>query len=153
MNGIPDNCEAGTIIPYCTAGTSVNGCSPTLTTIGTPSVSQPSGFYVVTTGNDGQRNGGFFYGITGAQATPFAAGYMCVRAPRQRTPVINTGGGIGLCNGAQFEDINVFATTHPGALGVPLMTGITYYFEGYNRDSGSPGNLVMSSAAAVTFLP
>jgi hypothetical protein len=152
-NGIPDNCEAGAIIPYCTAGTSVGGCSPTMSTNGTPSASQANGFFAVTFGNDGQRSGGLFYGITGAQSTPFAAGYMCVRAPRQRMPTVSTGGTAGQCDGAIFVDVNVFAATHPGALGVPLTTGVTYYFEGYNRDPASPGTLVMSSAVAVTFLP
>jgi hypothetical protein len=152
LNGTPDNCEAGTVIPYCTAGTSVNGCSPVLSTTGTPSISGTN-FYVLTTGNDGVRNGGFFYGITGAQSNPFAAGFMCVKAPRQRTPVTLTGGNVGLCDGALFINVNSFAATHPGALGIPLMTGITYYWEGYNRDPSSPGALVMSSAAAVTFQP
>jgi hypothetical protein len=155
LNGIPDSCQPGAILVYCSSGTSVNGCVPSISTFGTPSASQPNGFYVSAFGNDGQRFGQFFYSITGVQQTPFDAGYMCVQAPRQRmgAPFL-TGGTAGSCNGALFIDVNVFAAANPGAIGVPLQAGgITYYFEGYNRDPASPGGLVMTNAVGVTFVP
>ena len=82
-----------------------------------------------------------------------AAGSCASRAAPAHDQPVNTGGNVGLCNGALFIDVNTFATAHPSALGVPLATGISYYFQGYNRDSASPGTMVMSNAAAVTFLP
>ena len=154
-NGVPDSCQPGAILVYCSSGTSVNGCVPTIGTFGTPSASQPNGFYVATFGNDGQRFGQFFYSITGVMQAPFNAGYMCVQGPRQRmgTPFL-TGGVAGACNGALFIDINVYATLNPTSIGIPLQAGgISYYFQGYNRDPASPGGLVMTNAVGVTFLP
>jgi hypothetical protein len=63
-----------------------------------------------------------------------------------------TGGTAG-AYGALFIDINVYGIANPGSIGQPPQTGLSYYFQGYNRDPASPGGLVMTNAVGVTFLP
>ena len=138
---------------YCTAGTSLNGCVPTLSATGSPSASAGSGFVVTASGTDGNRNGLIYYGIAPA-GMPFAAGYLCIAAPRQRMGQAQfTGGTPGGCDGSLSVDLQVFAAGHPAALAMPLTAGMTLYFQASVRDNGSPENRVMSDAIAVTLAP
>ncbi len=157
-NGIPDECECGDST-YCTSGTSMNGCVPTISGAGTPSASAPSGYTVSVTGMDPLRPAGMFYGL-GAAATQINPGgggtsYFCTTAPRQRliTPMPNTGGSSG-CDGSLSVDLNNWMTTHPLGLGSPFLAGQTLYVQSFNRDNGNPSKgLVLSNGLAVTLCP
>jgi len=157
LNGnlIPDNCEGGLPITYCTSGTSVAGCVPSIAAAGVASVGAPSGFTLTVSNVPGQRFGIIYYSITGPQVpgTPFGAGYLCVLPPRQRMGNSFSNGTTGLCDGALVEDFLNFVATHPAALGVPFTAGQTVNFQGATRDSGSPLNQVMSDAIQVTLIP
>lgn len=138
---------------YCTAGTSLNGCVPTLSATGSPSAAAASGFVISASGVDGNRNGLLYYGIA-PTSMPFAAGYLCIAAPRQRMGQAQyTGGTAGGCDGSLSVDLQTFATGHPAALAMPLTAGMTLYFQASVRDNGSPENRVMSDAIAVTLAP
>lgn len=138
---------------YCTAGTSLNGCVPTLSAVGSPSASAANGFVITASGVDGNRNGLLYYGLAPSNL-PFAAGYLCVAAPRQRMGQAQfTGGTAGGCDGALTVDLQTFATGHPAALAMPLTAGMTLFFQASVRDNGSPDNRVMSDAIAVTLAP
>lgn len=138
---------------YCTAGTSLNGCVPSMSANGIPSVSAASGFVVTASGVDGVRNGQIYYGLAPSSA-PFGAGLLCVAAPRQRMgTAIFTGGTAGACDGSMSADLQLFATGHPNALAIPLTAGTTLFFQCTVRDNGNLGNRVMSDAIAVTLLP
>lgn len=138
---------------YCTAGTSLNGCVPTLSATGSPSAAAASGFVITASGVDGNRNGLLYYGIA-PTSLPFAAGYLCIAAPRQRMGQAQfTGGNAGACDGSISFDLQIFAAGHPAALAMPLTAGTTLFFQASVRDNGSPENRVMSDAIAVTLAP
>ncbi|MCY3002152.1 MAG: proprotein convertase P-domain-containing protein [Planctomycetota bacterium] len=138
---------------YCTAGTSLNGCVPTLSATGSPSAAAANGFVITASGVDGNRSGLLYYGLA-PSGLPFAAGYLCIAAPRQRMGQAQfTGGTAGACDGSISVDLQTFATGHPAALAMPLTAGTTLFFQASVRDNGSPENRVMSDAIAVTLAP
>jgi hypothetical protein len=53
-NSIPDACEGA--FTCCTAGSSTNGCTPSMSTHGTPSVSQPWGCFLRCGGLEGKKS-------------------------------------------------------------------------------------------------
>lgn len=158
-NGIPDECECGAA-NYCTGGTSLNLCAPTISGVGTPSATAVSGYTISTAGMDGLRPSGMFYGLAAA-ANPINAGgggtsFFCTTNPRQRliTPLPNTGGTGGACDGGLSVDLNTWLSTHPGGLGNPFAAGQILYVQGFNRDSGNPSKgLVLTGGLAVTLCP
>jgi hypothetical protein len=154
-NQIPDNCEPGVTVSYCTAGTSLAGCVPTMSAAGVASASATSGYSLTVSNVNGQRFGIIYYSITGAHPTPppFGAGLLCVNAPRQRMGNTFSNGTAGLCDGVLVEDFLGFVATHPGALGVPFAAGMTVNFQATVRDNGNLQNRVMSDALQVTLLP
>lgn len=133
---------------YCTAGTSLNGCSAQLNASGLASASAASGFVVSASGVDGARSGLLYYGLSGPLATPFAAGsssYRCVAAPYQRTPVLSSNGVSGTCNGSFSLDWNAYRAGSPLALGAPFLGGESVWIQAWWRDSGAPGNAQLSN--------
>lgn len=160
-NGVPDECECLNVgASYCTAGVSNNSCSPVVSGSGSPSASAASGYVVTCSGMDGLRPSGMFYGL-GAAANPINAGgggtsFYCTTSPRQRliTPMPNTGGTAGACDGAISVDLNAWLSTHPSGLGSPFGAGQTLYVQAFNRDNGNPSKgLVFSGGLAVTLCP
>jgi hypothetical protein len=125
---------------YCTAGVTTHGCQPSIAGVGTPSASQSSGFSVTITRVEAQRNGLIFYG-TAQTAVAWAIGstsFVCVAPPVQRTPIINSGGTSGGCDGALTLDFNSFMSSNPTAFGSPFMTGEVFYAQGWFRDPAAP---------------
>lgn len=140
---------------YCTAATSQNGCTPTITAHGSPSASAGSGFDIVTSGVDGQRSGMIFYGTAGPASFLWGAGpaVLCVRAPLQRTGMQNTGGEVGECDGSLGFDLGLWIATQPGALGQPFGAGDTVWAQGWWRDPGAAKNTNLTNGIEVTLLP
>jgi hypothetical protein len=156
LNGIPDDCEFGLAYPYCTAGTSTNGCVPSISGTGTPSIAATSGFTVACTSLEGQKNALIFYGVTGKKAAVWAPGsssFLCVKSPTQRTPAGNTGGTVGACDGSFSLDFLSYINTHPAALGTPFSAGDLVYFQTWYRDPSAPGTTNLSDALQVTMAP
>jgi hypothetical protein len=105
----------GTVVNYCTPGTSASGCTPTLTSAGAPSASAPSGFAVAALLVDGDKNGLFFFGANGRQANPWGNGtsYQCVAPPVQRGGLLTSSGTPGSCDGAFTQDMNAHWQAKP----------------------------------------
>ncbi|MBL8802959.1 MAG: LamG domain-containing protein [Planctomycetes bacterium] len=138
-NGIPDDCETP-IVTYCTAGTTVHGCVPSILGAGTPSAHAASGFDIVVSNVPGQRFGTIFYGFY-QLVTPWAPGsgsYKCIAFPIQRTGDRQSGGTAGQCNGELRLDFNAWRAANPGALGTPYVAGQVIYAQGWFRDPGAP---------------
>lgn len=136
-----------TIASYCTAGTSTQGCTPSLSASGTPDANAGSGFVVTANGVDGQRNGLCLYGVDGSASIPFGgANVLCIRPPVQRLPVANSGGTSGACDGQLSFDWNQFVATHPQSLGAPFAGGETVWLQLWIRDPQSPIGAVLSNA-------
>lgn len=142
----------GNIQTYCTAGTSVQGCLPSISGVGVPNVLANSGFDLVVSNVPGQRYGTIFYGFY-SYITPWAPGspsFKCVASPVQRMGNISTGGTIGQCNGELRLDFNAWMTANPAALGGPFAQGQTIRAQGWYRDPAAPGQTNLSNAIAFT---
>jgi hypothetical protein len=140
---------------YCTASTSSGGCVATMSATGNPSASASSGFVLDVTGVPGQRSGLVFYGVTGRVEIPWGTGtgYLCVKAPTQRTPVATSGGTLGSCDGSLSLDWNAFMSTQPGALGHPRVAGLRVQGQAWYRDPPSPKSTVLSDAIEFVLTP
>ncbi len=140
---------SGPVSSYCTAGTTTNGCVPTLSWTGTFAPFTPSGFVIACNSAEGQRAGLMFYGINGPLSAPWAVGsssFLCVKAPVQRMSFQNSGGTAGACNGSFVEDFNTWTFTHPSALGSPYLPGTTFNLQTWYRDPPAPGTTNLSDA-------
>ncbi len=156
-NGTPDQCEAcPNILSYCTAGTTTNGCVPSMSSTGTPSIGAGAGFEVRATGIEGQKQALLFYGISGpnnAPWTPNSSSRLCVRTPVQRMPSAGTGGAANACNGAIALDFLGFLSANSNALGQPFAAGMVVNMQAWFRDPPAPGTTNLSNALQFTFCP
>jgi hypothetical protein len=142
--------------PYCTAGTSTNGCVPSISSTGSASATAGSGFTLSVTNIDGQRASVLFYGVNGPIASPWGAGsssFLCVKAPTQRMLAHNTGGTAGACDGLLSEGWNAFIAANPGALGQPFSGGEAVWAQGWFRDPASAKTTALSNALVFTVGP
>jgi subtilisin-like proprotein convertase family protein len=143
---------------YCTpnAGGTSNGCVPTIAGTANPNVSH-SNFCVITVSNvEGLQSGLIFYGSNGALNLPWCTGgnsYFCVRQPTERTPVQNSGGASGQCNGALSVNWNAFQVAHPTALGNPWLAGAKANVQGWFRDPTACKTTFLSQALELTYQP
>ena len=113
-------------VAYCTAGTSTNGCVPSISSTGTPSSAATSGFFIDVANVEGQKQGLVFYGLSGPVAAPVTLGspsFFCVKSPTQRLNAQNSGGTLGACDGNLSRDWLAFVAANPGALGAPFSAG------------------------------
>lgn len=137
---------------YCTSGTTTHGCVPHLSPIGTPSASAATAFQVSASGLEGEKPGLFFYGLSGALATPWSSqgSFLCVKAPVQRTRFSFPGGVAGQCNGQLVLDWNAYLQATPVALGQPFQAGDRVWLQGWFRDP--PSQKTTSLTDALSFL-
>lgn len=142
--------------PYCTSGTSANGCQPTIDASANPSASYSSPCSIQVSGLDGQRNGAIFYGLQPLpQLWCFSTGssYLCVQVPTYRSLAQSSGGTAGACNGSMTLDWNAFMQASPNALGQPWGVGDKAYFQCWYRDPASCRFSSMSNAVELTVAP
>jgi hypothetical protein len=112
---------------FCTAGTSSNGCLPTLSANDQPHVTGTGTCQIVASGVEGVRTGMLFYGIDNLWFTPLPWGagssFLCVKSPIQRTAAQSSGGILNTCSGVLSLDWQAFQAEHPSALGAPWNVG------------------------------
>ncbi|MCC7012419.1 MAG: hypothetical protein IT454_07665 [Planctomycetes bacterium] len=148
-----------TVFPhsYCTAGTSANGCSATLSASALPSASAATACTLTVGGVDGQRAGVIFYGLAQTAlpwcSTGAGASFLCVKAPTMRTGARSSGGTSGACDGQLTLDWNAFHAAHPYALGAPWQAGDIVYVQGWFRDALACKSTAMSDALALKLVP
>jgi len=156
-NGAPDQCEAcPNVISYCTAGTTTNGCTATMSSTGSPSLATASGFVLRATGVEGQKTGLLFYGIFGPNNAPWAPGSssrLCVRSPVQRLTSVSTGGTANLCNGVIATDFRAYLVANPTSLGQPFAPGVVVNAQAWFRDPPAPGTTNLSNGLQFTMCP
>lgn len=112
-------------VVYCTSSTTSAGCTPTLSALGWPRVSQNSGFVVTCDDAPNNKAGLLFFSLGGRLSVPFGAGTFCVATPVVRTPVANSGGNpptVSDCSGQFSLDLNAYAK---GLLGVSAPAELT----------------------------
>ena len=140
---------------YCTAGTSTNGCTPTLSANANPNLAHSTPCTISATGVEGQKTGVLFYGLD-SLIQPWATGstsFLCVRLPTQRTLSQSSGGTVGTCSGTFTLDWNLFQTTTPGAVGQPWIAGEVACVQAWYRDPPAPKSTNLSNALRLTYLP
>lgn len=140
---------------YCTPSASTQGCTPTMTSSGSPSISNATDFTVRVGGADGQRAGMMFYGTSGRVAVPWAGtnGYMCVKSPIQRTELQFSGGTAGRCDGALSLDFLDWLSAHPSALGQPIAVGQTFNLQAWLREPSTAKTTAPSNALEFQWTP
>lgn len=129
--------QCGTTTVYCTAGTTSNGCVPSISGSGTASASASSGFTLAVANVEGQRAGLFFYGVSGPTAATWGAGgnsFLCVKTPTQRMGSQLSGGTFGACDGSFSQDWNAYRFANPGSLGNPFSGGDVVWAQAWFRD-------------------
>jgi hypothetical protein len=140
---------------YCTAGTTTNNCTASISAVGVPTLGSASGFTFVTTGLEGQKSGLHFYGVNGRTQVVWNGGTsrVCVRSPVQRMLTFNSGGTSGACDGASSDDWLAYLSTHPGSLGQPFAAGVTVNAQCWFRDPPAPGATNLSDGFEFVTLP
>jgi len=142
------------IAAYCTAGTSASGCQATLSASGTPSATAPSGFMLSAAAVEGAKDGLFFFGGNGRQASSWGNGtsYQCVAPPVRRSPLLIGSGTAGLCDGSFSQDLNaLWCPTCPKPQSNPG-SGATVQAQLWYRDPQNTSNQTTSLSDALEFV-
>lgn len=142
----------GSWATYCTAKVNSQGCTPTLSASGSPSVSPLAGpFQVRVQDLLNNMNGLLFYGYA-QQISPFQNGYLCVAAPVVRTGAQNAGGsasGVD-CTGKMTFDFNAYVQSGVDPL---LVVGATVFAQYWTRDPADPFGSNLSAGICFTLCP
>jgi hypothetical protein len=137
-------CSPGTW-GYCTAKVNSQGCTPSITSTGSPSATGGAGSFTIHAANMiNNKTGLLLYSIMSAD-TPFQGGTLCLAAPLVRTPPTNSGGNPGPddCSGTYQYDMGGRIAS---GIDVNLHVGTTAYAQWYQRDPQSPSAPVGLSA-------
>lgn len=154
-----DNWQVGapppSIANFCTAGTTSSGCVATLTSTGSPSVAQSSGFSIQAASVEGQKQGLFFYGVSGEVAFPWGttSSWFCVKTPTQRFALQNSGGTPGQCDGALSVDFLSYVSSTPWALGAPFSAGDNVWMQAWFRDPPSSKTTMLTDGLFFAMQP
>jgi hypothetical protein len=141
---------------YCTAGTTTNGCVPSISGVGSASASAGSGFTISVAGVEGQKLGLVFYGISGANALPWglmSTSFVCVKQPQQRMGQTSSGGTSDACDGVLSADWNAYIASHPSSLGQPFSGGETVWAQAWFRDPPAPKTTNLSDGLVFVVAP
>jgi hypothetical protein len=155
-NGVPDECEPCTSAPenYCTAGTSASGCNAVMYGLGVASASAGAGFELAAVNVEGGKDGLFFFGSNGRQASSWGSGtsFQCVVPPVSRAGLLPGVGTSGACDGVFSQDMNALwcpscpkPAKNPGA-------GATVQAQCWYRDPFNTSNQTTSLSDALEFV-
>lgn len=133
---------------YCTAKVNSLGCTPAIGASGTSSALATSGFVVSATNVRNQKLGLLLHSVSGRLTAPFQGGFLCVAAPRFRSPLQLSGGStVGNdCSGTYSFDMNAFAS---GAATQPALATVGTHVstQWWGRDPGAAAADTMLSDA------
>ena len=139
---------------YCTSKVNSSGCTPLVTWSGTPQVGNPGPFTVGAINVLNNKTGLLFYSSIGAQALTFQGGYLCGKAPIQRTALQSSMGNPppNDCSGSYSFDFNAYIATGQDPA---LVAGRTVWAQNWSRDPGfpPPDNTGLTNAVAFTIAP
>jgi hypothetical protein len=124
-----------------------------MSSTGVPTAGNSSGFVLVAEQIEGNKQGLVFYGNSGAVSSPWGTGFLCVKAPTQRTPTINSGGNTSACDGHLSLDWSSYVSTHPTSLGAPLTGGESFWAQAWFRDPAAAKTTNLSNALRFTVCP
>jgi hypothetical protein len=145
---------------YCTAKVNSLGCSPAISSSGTPSAGASDGFTVSAASVRNNKSGLLFYGVNGRASSPFQGATLCVKSPIQYTGGVNSGGTSAPaddCTGVYAIDMTAFA--HSSGTPVPLpallVPGTLVNCQFWGRDPGfaAPNNTTLSDGLEYSVCP
>jgi hypothetical protein len=152
--------ERGPLPPsaYCSSGTTTNGCNASVSATANPSVSFANACILSVTNVEGLKFGLVFYGVDNTNFAPVSwapgsTSLRCVKYPVQRTPLQNSGGTFGACDGSYVLDWNAYQSAQPFALGHPWSTGARGYAQAWFRDPLAVKSTNLSNAVEMTYVP
>jgi hypothetical protein len=151
-DNIDNNCDGFVDEPfvatYCTAGTTIHGCSARISASGVASTTQQAGFLITVSEVPGQRFGTIMYSFnaTAVSWSPLSSSYRCVAFPVQRLGDQFSGGVAGQCDGVLSIDFNSWRYNNPTALGSPFLPGMLLHAQGWFRDPAAPKQTNLSNA-------
>ncbi|HTF90740.1 MAG TPA: hypothetical protein VK843_20135 [Planctomycetota bacterium] len=142
-------CSANNISTYCTAKVSSHGCVPWVATLGAPSKTLGSGFTIRANSTEAGKPGIFLYSTSGAAATVFQGGLLCIQPSIKRLAAV-TGGGPGACTGMLSLDFNsvLASTTNPA-----LIAGAQVWGQFWFRDPPATAGSGLSNALTFHICP
>ncbi|MBI5434630.1 MAG: hypothetical protein HZA52_17495 [Planctomycetes bacterium] len=143
--------ECGEIVTYCTGKVNSLGCTPLVTTTGTPSFGSGLPFRIRGSNFRNNKNGLLFYGMAPMQV-PFQGGWLCVKSPIQRTSVQNSLGNTGVndCSGLYSYDFNALIR---GGTDANLVPGAVVCAQYWSRDPDDAFTTSTSNAVAFDICP
>jgi hypothetical protein len=140
-------CSAWT---YCTAKTSSSGCVPAIGATGAPSLANANAFVITTTSVEHAKTGLTFFGTSGANATPFQGGLLCVTSPLYRL-ALKTSGGASACQGSLAYTLQEFLD-HPAG-GASLVAGTLVHAQTWFRDPATTSTTGLSNGVRFLVCP
>ena len=138
-------------INYCTPGYSYSNCAVVLDASGVPSATAAAGFIATAPYVEGQKDGLFFYGQNGQQATPWGNGtsLQCVAPPVKRGTLQAGNGTVDRCDGLISQDLNaLWCPTCPKPNHAPI-PGRKLQLQFWYRDPKNTSNQTTSLSDAV----
>jgi hypothetical protein len=134
---------------YCTAKVNSQGCTPQVSTQGTPSVSLADDFVVIASNVINQKAGICFWGYA-PKSAPFKGGTLCVQSPIKRTPLQTSGGNAGPddCSGSY-----AFHVSHAYMAAHWMLPGGRVHAQFWSRDPASSYNVGLTDAVAFDLVP
>ena len=142
--------------PYCTAGTSTSGCTPSINANLQPNTANSAGCVITTSGVEGQKQGIVFYGVDNSAFAPAPWGvgstsFRCVKAPTRRMgSPLGSGGTAGLCDGSYVINWDAYQSANPTALGNPWLAGGKVFVQSWYRDPLAVKTSNLSNALELT---
>jgi hypothetical protein len=136
---------------YCTAQVNSQGCTPAISSVGTPNALAGSGFVIDGTQVLPNVNGILAYSTNGNNASPFMGGTLCVRTPLTRTSVQNSAAtGAPPCTGVFSIDFNDWILNG----GDPaLVAGAEVWAQYWSRDQGAAFGSSLTDALNFVICP
>ncbi len=133
----------GVVSSYCAGKLNSDGCVPSVSWSGAPSVSSSSPFDVRCNDVVAFKNGLLFYGYAPKNA-PFQGGTICVQSPTRRTAPQGSGGfpPPDYCSGSYSYDFN--ARIQAG-VDSNLVAGATIYGQWWYRDPSASFTVGLSN--------
>jgi hypothetical protein len=120
---------------YCTAKPNSLGCDPSISSVGSASMTSGMPFRIEAQNVINQKNGLLFYGLN-SNSAPFQGGTLCIGGALVRTQVQNSSGNTGTsdCSGSYSFDMGSYiqAATDPN-----LTPGTTVFTQYWSRDPQS----------------